>query len=435
MCDTFVAMSEATADESVILGKNSDREPNEAHEVVVVPAGQHDASESLPCTYITIDQVQVTRAVLLAKPYWIWGAEMGVNDAGVAIGNEAVFTKIPREKQPGLLGMDLLRLGLERAATADEAADVITTLLAAHGQEGQAGHTHNLKYDNSFIVADPSGALIVETMGRDWVIRNVKGSDSISNAITTRTDWDRSSPALESVEVDVAKQYSDFLYTTFSDASARQCRTFDTLAAKRGSITVSDAIELLRDHGESGDDPQWAPDRAVHGQTICAHAGFGPIRSAQSTGSMVVRLTPDGATIWVTGTSAPCTSVFKPVWIDSGIPDTGPVPGKWYDPKSLWWQHERLHRSILADYPSRIGLLSDERDELERRSLAEAATVDGRDDRRRFSERAFALAAELEAEWMAKVDSTPIHRGTLDKVMTAPYQQAWRSFDKAAKVP
>ena len=65
-------------------------------------------------TYIEIAQVPHTHAVVLAKPYWIWGAEMGVNEHGVSIGNEAVFTKAQREKQPGLLGMDLLRLGLER---------------------------------------------------------------------------------------------------------------------------------------------------------------------------------------------------------------------------------------------------------------------------------------------------------------------------------
>ncbi len=31
MCDTLVALGSATADGRVILAKNSDREPNEAH--------------------------------------------------------------------------------------------------------------------------------------------------------------------------------------------------------------------------------------------------------------------------------------------------------------------------------------------------------------------------------------------------------------------
>jgi dipeptidase len=77
------------------------------------------------CTYIEIPQVAETFAVLLAKPFWIWGAEMGANEKGVTIGNEAVFTKVPMEKQPGLIGMDFLRLALERAATARFALEVI----------------------------------------------------------------------------------------------------------------------------------------------------------------------------------------------------------------------------------------------------------------------------------------------------------------------
>ena len=129
MCDTFVSLPDATADGSVILAKNSDREPNEAHELVFIPAADQP-EDTLTATYIEIPQVPRTHAVVLAKPYWIWGAEMGVNDQGVAIGNEAVFTKAKREKRPGPLGMDSLRLALERAGSAEEAVEVITSLLA-----------------------------------------------------------------------------------------------------------------------------------------------------------------------------------------------------------------------------------------------------------------------------------------------------------------
>lgn len=41
MCDTFVAMSPATSDGTVIFGKNSDREPNEAQSLEYHPKKTH----------------------------------------------------------------------------------------------------------------------------------------------------------------------------------------------------------------------------------------------------------------------------------------------------------------------------------------------------------------------------------------------------------
>lgn len=437
MCDTFVALAPATADGSVILGKNSDREPNEAHQIVLIPGNSHPRGARVDCTYIEIAQATRTRAVLLAKPYWIWGAEMGVNDAGVAIGNEAVFTKVHREKREGLLGMDLLRLALERAATAAEAASVITELLTRHGQHGQAGHTHNLLYDNSFIIADPTGALVLETMGRDWVSRNISVADSISNAITTNDNWDRASAGIDAAGpgLDVADRFSDFVYTRFSAAKARQCRTSAWLAAHRGRIEVRDAMALLRDHGPNGTATDWAPDLSMMGQTVCAHAGFGPIRVSQSTGSMVVKLTPESSTVWLTGSSAPCTSIFKPVWLDTGIPTAEGAPGKYYNPASRWWRHELLHRAILADYPTRISLLADPRDALEQRLVGWAEQAEDAAGRRQLSERAFAEADALEASMLAKVNSTAVDRSRGRRALSAPFRRAWRGFDEAARMP
>ena len=437
MCDTFVALAPATVDGSVILGKNSDREPNEAHQVIVVPGAEHSSDARVRCTYIELAQAPRTRTVLLAKPYWIWGAEMGVNDAGVAIGNEAVFTKVPRERREGLLGMDLLRLALERSATAEEAAAVITELLACHGQHGQAGHTHDLTYDNSFLIADPGRALVLETMGRDWVSREVAVADSISNAITTDNNWDHASTGIADAgpELDVSEHFSDFLYTRFSAAKARQCRTSDWLAAHNGRIDVREAMTLLRDHGPRGADEDWAPDLAVMGQTVCAHAGFGPIRISQSTGSMVARLTPEGATVWITGSSAPCTSVFKPVWLDSGMPVGEHGPGKFYDPESRWWRHELLHRAILSDYPRRISLFAERRDDLERRLVSLAAGARDSSDHWRISQQAFVEADALEQSWLAAVNSADIDRGRIDRALSTPFRRAWRGFNVEARMP
>jgi secernin len=88
-------------------------------------------------TYIEIPQVDETFAIVLSKPGWMWGAEMGGNEWGVVIGNEAVWTKLANSKQDlkhRLLGMDLVRLGLERGKSARDAVNVITELLEKYGQ-------------------------------------------------------------------------------------------------------------------------------------------------------------------------------------------------------------------------------------------------------------------------------------------------------------
>ncbi|MFR7950941.1 MAG: carcinine hydrolase/isopenicillin-N N-acyltransferase family protein, partial [Acutalibacteraceae bacterium] len=117
MCDTVYLKRERRA----FFGKNSDRSPNEAHLMLRVPAREYAEGEMLRATYISVPQVRHTYACVLLKPHWIWGAEMGWNEFGLNIGNEAVFTREKREKQDGLIGMDLLRLALERCRSAKEA--------------------------------------------------------------------------------------------------------------------------------------------------------------------------------------------------------------------------------------------------------------------------------------------------------------------------
>ncbi|MCJ7679607.1 MAG: hypothetical protein MUP70_02680 [Candidatus Aminicenantes bacterium] len=120
MCDTFVALSSATVDGTIVFGKYSDREPDEAQALEYHPPRKYQKGTDLRTTYISIPQAQETHGALLCRPFWMWGAEIGANDKGVVIGNEAVWTKMPLSKKGGLTGMDLLRLALERGGTARE---------------------------------------------------------------------------------------------------------------------------------------------------------------------------------------------------------------------------------------------------------------------------------------------------------------------------
>ena len=168
MCDSLVAVGSATADGSLVFGKNSDRPAAEEQRPIYCPARRHPANARVRCTYIEIPEAAETLAVLLSQPTWMWGAEIGVNERGVVIGSEAVWTKAPLGPAT-LLGMDLVRLGLERGATARRALEVITTLLEAHGQGGPcAEQDPGFQYHNSFLIADVDDAWVLETAGDHW---------------------------------------------------------------------------------------------------------------------------------------------------------------------------------------------------------------------------------------------------------------------------
>ena len=201
-CDTLVATATATADRSVIFAKNSDRLPDECQHLRIYPSRDWETGATVRCQYVTVAQARHTYRVLGSQPFWLWGFEHGVNERGVAIGNEAIWTKAPRQKV-GLLGMDLIRLGLERGGTAREGLGAMTALLEKHGQGGSPRHNDPKAacYDSSFILADPGEAWLLETSGRDWAARRIGGVYSISNAPCLGSDFDLASSALRAWRV------------------------------------------------------------------------------------------------------------------------------------------------------------------------------------------------------------------------------------------
>lgn len=438
MCDTFVVMHAATADGSVIFGKNSDREPNEAQEVILVPAQNYPAGEQLRCTYIEIPQVEHTHAMILSKPFWMWGAEMGVNERGVVIGNEAVFTRAPMAKEGGLTGMDLLRLALERSSSAGEALQTILDLLAQYGQGGNCGFAHPMYYHNSFIIADQKEAYVLETAGAEWAVERVHGMRSISNVITIHKEWDKASPGLvdqalergwvrSKEDFDFSAAYSDLIYTNFGAGRSRHACTTSALEGLGRPVTVEDAFATLRLHGMLRK-PGWRPDRAVTGADVCMHAGFGPVRVSQTTGSMVVHLMADGMTVWVTATAAPCLSIYKPVWFTSGLPWAGePAPQGKYDEACVWWRHEAMHRAVLMSYPELAPQIQTERDASERGFLADAAQVEsGLMTPAQVSSRTWEKALSLEKEWLTRSAAAG------KTAARFYYRSAWKKFNQEA---
>ena len=419
MCDTFVIRSPLTADRSTIFGKNSDREPNEAQVLEFVPPGSWPGGSMVRCTYRRIPQVRETLGVLLCRPFWMWGAEMGANENGVVIGNEAVWTRMPLDRSGGLTGMDLLRLTLERAGSADEAVETLARLLADYGQGGICGFTdRRMAYHNGFIIADPHDAWVVETAGSLWAALKIKDRYAISNALTIGEAFDRSHPELVSTArkrgwlksgetFHFARCYSDWMYTTFSAAKTRRARAGDLTNGKSGKICVSDAMQMLRDHGGPG----YRPERHLLGNRLCAHAANPITRNAtQTTGSMIAHLAANSHAFWATGTAAPCTGLFKPVWIEGNVlPDIGPVPDGEFNPDALWWQHEMLHRSVMLDYQHRLDAFSAERDQMEGAWVGKAAGA-GNGKRWALTQRAFEQSRNATKRWTERVRAIPVRQ-------------------------
>jgi secernin len=210
-----------------------------------------------------------------------------------------------------------------------------------------------------------------------------------------------------------ASSSPDFLFAFFGEGRQRMCRSYEILQKQKGQITVRTMMSITRDHWPHSS--QGTLNYGITGQSICMHAGFGPIRKSQTTCSLVVHLRKDRTfTVWVTGTSAPCLSIYKPVLALHTLPhEFNDEPNhRRADSKSLWWIHERLHRTILVDYETRASVLSKERMELESLFLHEEELIRQQSDsaQRDWVYKCWEKALKEEEKWLQRVKTLPVKR-------------------------
>lgn len=380
MCDTMVALGKATRDGSVLFAKNSDRQPNEPQIIIRVPRKTHPEGSRVQCTYISIDQAPETYAVLLLKPSWIWGCEMGSNEYGLTIGNEAVFT---REKYGpnSLIGMDMARIALERCQNSEAALHLLTGLLEQYGQGGNCGFEKKFTYHNSFLLADKTSAWVLETAGSYWAAERVKDLRSISNCLTIGNRFDLSHPELVKHAVHrgwcrgakdfhFARCYSDPLMTRLSGAKQRLATSTAMLQQAKGSITVATMKSILRSHEDrlAGN-----PFTSSSLHSICMHGGF--LYGDHTTGSFIASLNANTCTYWLTGSSTPCVSTFKPFWLLAGENFTF---GEEEEERAVayWKKRERFFRMVLENRIVDLDGYLQERDALERELQAKVTAVE-----------------------------------------------------------
>lgn len=142
------------------------------------------------------------------------------------------------------------------------------------------------------------------------------------------------------------------------------------------------------------------------------------MRGSVSTASWVSELSPSGVRHWATGTAAPCCSLFKPVRVHEPVDLR--EPSDRFDPDSLWWRHERLHRAVLRDPARLLPLFAPERDEVEARWLADSTAP----------AEAFAEGDSLLEAWTRRVMAEPVQ----DK-RPLWARRYWRLRDRRAGLP
>ncbi len=360
MCDTLY--SAPGGSQGSFFAKNSDRHPEEPQAICLVPSrapAAHTASGGL-----SFDAADSGYSYVLSKPSWMPGGEMGVNSRGLAVGNEAVFSRF-KVKKDGVLGMALLRATLASAGSAAEARDLICAFVETHDQGGNGAYKGSLVYSNSFIVSDPSEAFVVETAGRRWAWKHAGKAATISNAYSIGEDAggmdSRSSLELETARGGKSWRslVEDRFYLAFSKGDSRRSCTAATIAGD-SHAGLDTMLKALRDHGRNRSDGRDMGAPCVH------EAGF-PVKSTATASLVVEYLAPRSgsggspaapgagkgawAIVWFSGTPYPCLSLFAPIVLS----DSGFIPlwtGYAYEEDSresyASWERSRLRARKLG---------------------------------------------------------------------------------------
>jgi secernin len=357
--DLVVALGRAAAHGQTLFGLNCHRPPRECQVLRRVAGRPFAPGETVKTGHAEVPQVRDTFTVLGGQPHHAWGYQYGVNDHQVAAGCASWRSKLAGERL-GLSGPEVVRLTLERAANARQALDVLTDLVARHGQAED---------DHVFLLADAAEAFTVEAAGDAWAAQEIGEVRAAADVAVIRQDWARLAPGL--AERAIARGWwpedgskLDFAGAVGGDNPGRAAalrrwgRATYLLEQQSGHIDVAFLRRLLGDHYEG---TRYEVDPLAEAGPVpplCRHAvRTAPAGATVTAASFVAALTADANDLPVAWCAfgPPCLSVYFPVFLDGELPaaftcGTAAVHGD-----SLWWRTQQL-LGLIEAAPERLDL-------------------------------------------------------------------------------
>lgn len=301
MCDTLCKLLPAQN----FFAKNSDRdygEPQYIHYATLgdihfdtIPEYKYEyQNTSLPILLQLKSEYSNAIPALLSRPSWLWGAEMGINMYGVAIGNEAVFS-LWRAPKKGILGMDLLRLALHNAKTANDALLLLCTWIENIPQGGNGSYNSSLYYNNSFLIKDNNEAYILETAGYKYVWKRLATADAISNNYCLIHGDDSNIHKLS------LNTFASPFHAYFTKGKYRRDYNRKLLESH---IDTYSLMQQMQSHGDHDD---------IHSSMkgICLHAKG--IATTTTTASWIIDYNTSVPIVWYMPHAHPCVGIYLPI--------------------------------------------------------------------------------------------------------------------------
>ena len=419
-CDTFAVVGEAGGG-TTLVGKNSDRPVRECQVLRRHPA--RNGSDRLRLAYVELPDVPEPLPHVGSSPYWCWGHEMGVNVHGVTIGNEALFTRDwaagvaacadGAGPEPGILGMELLRLGLERSDTAEAAVSVITDLLSSTGNgvpawSARTGRTRRTTTP-SWSRTPPRSSYWRRPVGTGPCAGSSRDpSPSPTNRRSDRTGRRSCRPCRSEPRRKGGRAPPDGSTSPPpSPTRPRHCRCHTSGCSGPGNSSQSpstgrsgfpggpeDPFRPLRRTFLAG--PAFNPARPDF-HTLCMHGHPSGFTWGNTAASMVTQIPAGGQPLMWWNAVTPCTGIYIPVSAVGGaLPTTlgaaGAADGTGPNPElaevdqplegSYWWTFQELLEAVAGDnlgehYEERQPIVRAKLDRLQDEFVAEADTLIG----------------------------------------------------------